>query len=136
MEIKWFHCLYLLPSRHNDSVITSLQHCFDVNIWLWNVMETSDNVAKTTSLERFCMTSFNESLQQRCFCNVVRCFHHYYMATLEWRRIAISQRLCNDVVVSTTTRQLQVTSWKFNKWCHLILRQHFKQEPTLIPDSH
>ena len=62
-------------------------------------METSDDVVKTTSLQRLIMTSLNETLQRRHFCNVIRRFHRNYMATSERRRIATSQQRCNNVIV-------------------------------------
>ena len=64
-------------------------------------METSDNIAKTTSLQRLIMTSLNKTLQRRRFCNVIRRFHRSYMVTSEWRRIVTSQQRCNDVIEST-----------------------------------
>ena len=65
----------------------------------------SDDVAKTTSLQRLIMTSFYEMLQQRRFCNVVRRFHRNYMTQPERRWIATSQQRCNDVFVSTGLHQ-------------------------------
>ena len=56
-------------------------------------MEASDEAAKTMSLQRLVMTSPNETLQRRCFCNVVRHFHWNYIATSE-------QRLNNVVTTS------------------------------------
>ena len=46
------------------------------------------------------MTSLNETLQRRRFCNVARHFHRNYMVTSEQRWIATSQQRCNDVMVS------------------------------------
>ena len=64
-------------------------------------METSDDVAKKTSLQRLNMTSLNKMLQQRRFCDVLRRFHRNYMATSEPRWIATSQQRGNGVIVST-----------------------------------
>ena len=64
-------------------------------------METSDDVAKTTWLQRLIMTSLYETLKRRRFCNVVRRFHRNYMVTSERRWIATSQQRCNEVFVST-----------------------------------
>ena len=76
-------------------------------------METSDGFAKTTSLQRLNMTSLNETLQQRRFCNVVRRFHRNNMAISERRWIATSQHRCNDVIVSTAISSLHYQSTLF-----------------------
>ena len=88
-----------------------LQRRFDVAIrrryptLLWSChivgVETSDDIANTTSLQRLIMTSLYETLKRRRFCNVGPLFHHNYMATSERRWIATSQQRCNDVFVST-----------------------------------
>ena len=57
-------------------------------------METSDDVAKTTSLQRLIMPSLNETLQWRRFCNVVRHFHRNSMATSERRQNVVTTSLC------------------------------------------
>ena len=56
---------------------------------------------KQNKVTKWLLTSLNETLLRRCFCNVVQRFHHNYMATLEQRWIATSQQRCNDVLVST-----------------------------------
>ena len=65
-------------------------------------MEISNNVTKTTSLQRLIMTSLYEMLQRRHFVTTsnvyIACNH---MATSERRPLAMSQRRCNDVGVST-----------------------------------
>ena len=75
---------------------------YPTSLWRRHIvaMETSDDVAKTTSLQRLIITSLHETLQRRRFCNVIRRFHRNYMATSEWRWIATSQQRCNDVFVS------------------------------------
>ena len=47
-----FRYLYLLPSRHNDVVATSLQRHCPTLLWRLYIiaMETSDEVAKMTPL--------------------------------------------------------------------------------------
>ena len=79
----------------------SLQRFYDVAIQrrsdiaiYWHryivVMETSADVAKTTSLQHLIKRRHNETLQRRRFCKVVWWFHRNYMTTSEQRR--------NDVV--------------------------------------
>ena len=50
LEIIKFRYLYLLPSRHNDVVTTSLRRHYPTLLWRRYiiVMETSDEVAKIT----------------------------------------------------------------------------------------
>lgn len=57
------------------------------------MMETSDNVTKTTLLQRLIITSLNETLQRCRFRNIFRRFHRNYKAMLE--------KHCNDVIIPT-----------------------------------
>ena len=63
-------------------------------------METSDEAAKTASLQRLTMASPNETLQQCRFCNVIRRFHRNYMAMSERVWVEKSQQRCNDIFMS------------------------------------
>ena len=101
MVIIQFRYLYLLSLRQN--VTTSLRRRYPTSLWSCHIvaMETSDDVAKTTSLQCLIMTSLYETLKRRRFCNVARLFHRNYMATSEWCWIAMSQQSHNDVFVST-----------------------------------
>ena len=82
-----------VPSRHNDAFTTLLQRRYPALVSRRYVVaiETSDDVTKTTLLQRLIKRPHNETLQRRRFCNVVWCFHGNYMETSERRRIATSQ---------------------------------------------
>ena len=96
--------LYLLSIRQNNFT-TSLRRRYLTSFWSCHIVatETSDDVAKTTALQRLIMTSLNKTLQRHRFCNVVvvQRFHHNFIATSEWRLIAMCQQRCNGVILST-----------------------------------
>ena len=91
------------PSRHNGVVTTLLRRRYLTSLLRYHIvaMETSDDVAKTTSLQRLTRRRQNEMLQRRHSCNFVWPFHRSYMETLERRQIATPQRRCSNVPVST-----------------------------------
>ena len=74
---------------------------------------------KQNKVTKSLLTSLNEKLLRRCFCNVVRHFHHNYMATSERRWIATSQQGCNDVIVSTGVAAIGWTFHCKRKWAKL-----------------
>ena len=76
------------PSRHNDVVTTLLRLRYPTLLWRCHIvaMETSDDVAKTTSLRRFIVRRHNETLQWRRFCNVVWNFNRNDIATSDRRQ--------------------------------------------------
>ena len=74
-DIKKIH-LYKIKNKFSNPVdtMTSLQHCCDVAIQRYRyivAMETSDDVAKTTSLQRLNKRRHDETLQRCRFCNVI-----------------------------------------------------------------
>ena len=77
----------MLSIRQNNFT-TSLRRRYPTSLWSCHIVAvvTLDEVAKTTSLQRLIMTSPNETLQPRRFCNVFRHFHRNYIATSEQRR--------------------------------------------------
>ena len=99
MQIRYLHVL----SVRQNKVTTSLRRRYLTLLWSCHIvaMETSDDVAKTTLMQHLIMTSLNETLQRRRFWKVVRRFHRNHMTTSEWRWIATSQQLCNDIILST-----------------------------------
>ena len=86
-----------------------MQRLYRTSLWCRYIvaMETSDDVAKTASLQRLLMTSLYETLKRRRSFNVVGRFDRNYMAMSERRRLAISQRRCSNVGVSTGGEQLE-----------------------------
>ena len=101
MVIIKFRSLHLLFIRQNNFTTTLRCRC-PTWLWRWHIvaMKTSDAVARTTSLQRLILTSLTDTLQRCRFCNVVRRFHHSYMAASERRWIATSQQSCNDIIMS------------------------------------
>ena len=91
--IKTNVCWVLVSIKQNNFT-TSFRRRYLTSLWSCHkvAMETSDDVAKTTSLQRLFMTSPNERLQRRRFCNVIRLSHRNYIAT--------SERRCNSVVTT------------------------------------
>ena len=61
------------PSRHNDVVTTLLRRRYPTSLSRRHLvaMETSNDVAKTMSLQCLIKRRCNKTLQQRRFCNVV-----------------------------------------------------------------
>ena len=120
MVIIQFRYLYLLSIRQNK-VITSLRRRYLTSFWSCHIVavKSSDEVAKTMSLQRLIMTSLHEMLQRRRFCNVVQRFHRNYMAASEQRWIVTSQQHCNDVFVSICTTlgnvEMILRIWPFEK---------------------
>ena len=91
---KMEYCQFFFFTEYYDSLpvntMTLLQRCCDITIQSCSetvAMETSDDVAKTMSLQRPIKRRRNETLQQRRFCNVIRHFHCNYMATSERRQM-------------------------------------------------
>ena len=82
----------LIPSRHNDVVTTLLWRCYPTLLWRSHIvaMETSDSIAKSTSLQGLIKRVCNETSQQHHFCNVIWRFLCNYVATSEWRHMATS----------------------------------------------
>ena len=76
-------CFFIFISRHNDVVTTLLHRRYPTSLWRHHIvaMETSDDVAKSTSLQRLFKRRDIETLQRHCFCNVIWQFHYNYMAT-------------------------------------------------------
>ena len=99
----------LLPRRHNDIVTKLLWRHYPTSLWRRHMvaMETSNNVAKTTSLQRLIKRRHNETLQLCLFCNVIWRFHCIFVAASERRWIATSQRRCK--VVLSNGKQIQIT---------------------------
>ena len=108
LVIIQFRYLYLLSIRQYK-VTKSWRRRYPTSLWSCHIVaiETSDDVTKTTSLQRLIMTSLNVTLQRRRFCNVVWHFHRRYMSTSGRRWIVTSQRRCNDVIVPTGLVQCQ-----------------------------
>ena len=65
------------------------------------VMEISDDVARTTSLQHSLWRLLIRCCKRRRFYNVVQRLHRNYLATSKWRWIATSQQRCNNVIEST-----------------------------------
>ena len=101
LVIIQFRYLYLLSIKQNN--VTSLRRRYLTLLWSCHIVavETLDDIAKKTSLQRLIMTSLYERLQRRRFFNIVRRFHCNYMAASERCWIATSQQHFNDVFVST-----------------------------------
>ena len=77
-------------------------------------METSDNVARMTLLQHLIMTSSNQTLQRRCFCNVIWCFHGNYMATSERRQIALRNNVVTTLLCLLGLSSIVIASEKWN----------------------
>ena len=90
--IPWPTLPWLCPNRHNDVITTLLRRCYPTSLWRRHIvaMETSDDIVKTTSLQRLIKRRRNETLQRRRFCNIIWRFHCNYMATSEQRRMVTS----------------------------------------------
>ena len=100
MVIIQFRYLYLLAIRPNN-VTTSLRRHYPTSLWSCHIVavETSDDVAKTTPLQRLIMTPLYETLQQRRLRRPTFPSELYGDVRARWK--ATSQQRCNDVQVST-----------------------------------
>ena len=96
--LRWKNLL--VPSRRNDVVTTLLRSRFPTSLWRRHIvaMETLEDVAKTTSLQRLTKRRHNETLQGRHFWNVVWRFHRNYTATSQRHWVVTSQRRCKVVL--------------------------------------